>query len=192
MALGPFIPFLAVALIASVTGMVHGAGRNDPEFTRFAAVGFIVVVCALALYVNAYAWRQKNDEPESIAYSVRRNAHLAALVYAWGASAMFAVYSLSDLAWRHAWQYGLGMTLIGLGIMAYVHKLGETALPPAMLTVFHGLAAAGGLAFLIGTGKLQTVKSDWAANEVFLWGGISIVVLCAISLITQARSNRTG
>ena len=39
-------------------------------------------------------------------------AVLAALVYAWGATAMFAIYSLSGLYWRHWWEYGAGMSLI--------------------------------------------------------------------------------
>lgn len=189
MTLGPIIPFLAIVLISSVTGMVHGVGRNDPEFTRLAAIGFVALLCTVALYINASAWRGRTTT-ENGPTTVQRNAHLAALLYVWGASAMFAVYSLSDLTWRHAWQYGLGMVIIGLGILAYIARLKDEDYPPLWLTIFHGLAAAGGLAFLIGTGKLQTVKSDWAANEVFLWGGIGIVILCVLSLMTPALCRR--
>jgi hypothetical protein len=119
---------------------------------------------------------------------------LAALVYAWGASALFAVYSLSDVSWRHAFQYGSGAALFAAGLGIYGYRLGRMqipSIPPLYLTVFHGLAAAGGLVYLIGGGKLDTVKGDWAANEVFLWGGIAIVALCIISVVTQSRLNRS-
>lgn len=190
MTLGPLIPFLAVAMIASVTGMVHGAGWNDPQFSRLAALGFIIAVCVAGLYFNVNSWRAGHRSTET-GPTIRRNARLAALIYAWGAAAMFAVYSLSELSWQHSWQYGLGMAIIGIGIFIYVFWLGEEKLPPLFLTIFHGLAAAGGLAYLIGFDKLQTIKADWAANEVFLWGGSGIILLCLLSLVTQLLHNKT-
>jgi len=195
MSLTPLVPFLAVGLILSVTGMVHGAGRNDANFTALCAICFIASVVVAALFINANAWRKSeaSEKASATASSVRRNARLAGLLYTWGAAALFAIYSLSDLTWRHSWQYGLGMAIIGIGIFIYVYRLGASkpsALPPLYLTVLHGLAAVSGLTYLIGTGKLQTVKSDWAANEVFLWGGFGIVVLCILSLITQVLHTR--
>jgi len=196
MSLTPLIPFLAVALILSVTGMVHGAGLADRNFTELCAVGFIATVVAVALWINVSAWTKTTtaDKKSSTASALRRNGRLAALLYTWGAAALFAVYSLSDLSWRHSWQYGLGMALIAMGIFGYLYRIGQRQprpVPPLSLTILHGIAAVGGSAFLIGTGKLQTVKSDWAANNVFLWGGIGVVVLCALSLITQFLHNRT-
>ncbi len=196
MSLTPLVPFLAVGLILSVTGMVHGAGRGDAQFTALCAISFISIVVAAALLINANAWRKSNasEKAAATASAVRRNARLAGLVYTWGAAAMFAVYSLSDLSWRHSWQYGLGMAIIGIGIFIFVYRLGNaqpSRLPSLSLTILHGVAAIGGLTYLIGAGKLQTVKSDWAANEVFLWGGIGIVVLCVLSLITHLMHNRS-
>lgn len=195
MSLGPLVPFLAVSLIASVTGMVHGTGRSDPAFTSWMAIGFVAVVVLAALIINVPFWRSRElqRDPSASASLVRRNARLAALIYTWGAAAMFAVYSLSPLSWRHAWQYGLGMALFAAGIAIYVYLSNLSAQPkrlPLSLTVLHGLAAAGGLAYLIGSGKLDTIKSDWAANEVFLWGGVGIVGLCAIAGLSQWLANR--
>lgn len=195
MSLGPVIPFLAVAIIASVTGMVHGAGRNDHELTMQCAIAFVAVVVAVAIWFNANAWFQsdRKTKAQATASGVRRNARLASLIYAWGSAAMFAIYSLSDLTWRHAWQYGLGMALFALGILIYITIVGNRkppTLPPLFLTILHGGAALGGLTYLIGSGKLQTVKSDWAANEVFLWGGIGIATLCFLTLATQLMHNR--
>ena len=199
MSLGPLIPFLAIALITSVTGMVHGAVRSDTMFTSLSALAFITVIIMTALILNAAVWQSHptSDQTAHAASVVRRNTRLAALIYAWGAAAMFAVYSLSDLNWRHSWQYGLAMALIGSGIMFYVYRLGhmkKPQLPPLILTILHGAAAAGGLTYLMGSGKLQTIKSDWAANDIFLWGSLGIVGLCIISAISQilhVRAHRT-
>ncbi len=196
MSLTPVIPFLAVALILSVTGMVHGAGLGDMHFTGLCAAGFIATALAAALWINLSAWRKTEaaTKKPSTASALRRNGRLAGLLYTWGAAAMFAIYSLSDLSWRHSWQYGLGMALFAIGIFIYLYRLGRTQptpVPPLILTILHGMAASGGLAYLFGSRKLQTVKSDWAANEVFLWGGLGIVVLCILSFITQLIHNRT-
>ena len=195
MPLGPFVPFFAVAMLASITGMVHGAGRGDTQFTALAALAFIVVVVGIAIVLNVQAWASKPpaNKVEKTGVTVRLNAYLAALLYGWGAASMFAVYSLSDLSWRHSWQYGLGMAIFAIGIAGYTYLLDNKkppALPPLFLTLLHGGAAITALAYLIGTGKLQTIKSDWAANEVFLWGGSGIVILCILSLITQLLHNR--
>lgn len=195
MSLTPLIPFLAVGLIISVTGMVHAVGRDDQQLTAICAIGFVFLVIVAAILINAVAWRKTvtADKIAASASAVRRNARLAGLIYTWGAAAMFAVYSLSDLNWRHAWQYGLGMAIIGIGVFIYIYRLGSSqasTIPPLYLTILHGAAAIGGLIYLIGTGKLQTIKSDWAANEVFLWGGVGIVALCLLSLITQLIHDR--
>ena len=53
------------------------------------------------------------------------NTVLAALVYAWGATAMFTIYSLSGLAWRHWWQYGAGMALLACMALAVRQLSGQ-------------------------------------------------------------------
>lgn len=186
MMLRPLIPFLAVALIASVTAMVYAAGNGDKDTTALATAAFVLLVLFTAAVFNIPCLlRGRQNTPTEVASTLRRNARLAVLVYCWGAAALFAVYSLTELSWQHAWQYAVGMLVIAGGILAYIVSLKKDQQPRLSLTVIHGLAATGGLTFLIGAGKMQTVRADWAANEVFLWGGISIVVLCLFSLLTQ-------
>ena len=36
-------------------------------------------------------------------------------------------------------------------------------------------------------GKLQTAKADWAANHVFIAGGITIVLISIVSLLAHRR-----
>ena len=48
-------------------------------------------------------------------------------------------------------------------------------------------AVAAALAYLVGSGKLQTAKADWAANHVFIAGGVAIVLISIVSLLAHRR-----
>lgn len=198
--LRPLLPWLLLASALSTTMMVLGAGRGDHVLPSLAAGLLVALVAGTGLGINAPLWSKSTgsaarlDAEASIREALRCNVWLAALVYAWGASALFAIYSLSDLTWRHAFQYGLGAALFAAGLGIYGLWLGRSNnrhVPPLGLTVVHALAAAGGLAYLVGADKLATTKGDWAANEVFLWGAIAIVALCLMSAVTQTRVIRS-
>jgi hypothetical protein len=194
----PLLPWLLLAAALSVTMMVLGAGRGDRLLPALSAGLFASLVVGTGLGINAPLWSRAAAAlkgPSLVRSALRCNVWLAALIYAWGASAMFGMYSLSDLVWRHAFQYASGATLFAACLAIYGYRLGRIrsmAIPPLFLTLAHGLAAAAGLAYLVGAGKLSTAKGDWAANEVFLWGSVAIIVLCVMSAVTQTRSIRFG
>jgi hypothetical protein len=172
---------------------VLGAGRGDKFNPALASGLFAAAVIAASLWINAPLWFRRSSGLGELAIKAALvcNIWLAALIYAWGAIALFAVYSLSDLVWRHSWQYGLGAALFAAGVSFYANSLDRetnAVLPPLYLTAVHGLAAAGGLVYLVGTGKLATHRDDWAANDVFLAGGLAIVALCLIAAVTQIRA----
>jgi hypothetical protein len=193
----PLVPWLLLAAALSVTMMVLGAGRGDRLLPALSAGLFASLVVGTGLGINAPLWSKAKaalKAPNLLKSALRCNVWLAALMYAWGASALFGMYSLSDLVWRHAFQYAGGASIFAAGIAYYGISLGRArgaGIPPIVLTALHGLAATGGLLYLIGTDKLSTLKSDWAANEVFLWGGIAIVALCTMSALTQWRVTRS-
>lgn len=184
-------PLLVALVVASVAAMAYGAGIGDRTLTAGAAAGLIAALIAAALWVNVPVWRAPESfRDDAIGYA-RRNTRLAALVYAWGAAAMLAVYEWSGLEWRHGWQYGTLMALVAAALILYVRRLGtHPVMPPLWLTMLHAAAATAALVFLVGTNKLATVKGDWAANDVFLYGGIGIVAVCLIAVVTQARLGR--
>lgn len=193
----PLLPWLLLAAAVSVTMMVLGAGRGDRLLPALSAGLFASLVVGTGLGINAPLWSRATAAlkgPSLVRSALRCNVWLAALIYAWGASAMFGMYSLSDLVWRHAFQYAGGASVFAAGIALYGFSLGRAGgpgIPPIVLTALHGTAAAGGLIYLIGSDKLATLKSDWAANEVFLWGGIAVVALCTMSVLTQWRVTRS-
>jgi hypothetical protein len=190
------MPALVCVLLASAGAMWAAAGAGNRLLAFAAAGAFGTSIVLAALRTNMPLWRRVQPPGASgrlQAEAMRRNARLAALVYAWGATAMFAVYMLSGLVWRHGWQYGSGMALIAAAFLAYVHAMrpGSALRTPRALraagafTVLHGFAALTGLAFMLSAGKLATVKGDWAANHVFLAGGAGLVALCALTLVTH-------
>jgi hypothetical protein len=192
---------LLLASALSTTMMVLGAGRGDRFLPSISAGLLVALVVGTGLGINAPLWSRTTRASLAqnglalIREALRCNVWLAALVYAWGASALFAVYSLSDLEWRHGFQYASGAAIFAACLAIYGMRLGRErsmSVPPLSLTAIHGFAAAGGLVYLIGAGKLDTVKSDWAANEVFLWGGFAIIALCMMSALTQWRATRPG
>lgn len=191
LSLRPLLPWLLMAAAFSVAMMVLGTGRGDRTLSALAAGLFVAVCIGTSLGLNAPLWAKVNAPTANAQRTALRcNVWLAALVYAWGASALFAMYSLSDLWWQHAFQYASGASLFA-AILGFIGlRLGrkiDVPVPAIWLTVLHGSAAFSGLVYLIGTGKLATTKNDWAANEVFLWGGIAIVVLCIMSWLTQRK-----
>ncbi len=51
---------------------------------------------------------------------------------------------------------------------------------------FQAVAIACGLIWLIASGKLSSLKGDWAANQLFLAGGFAIMCLSMIIMKTHA------
>lgn len=194
---------LLAAIVASVAAMVTGIVHDLPGFTGIAAGLFAIALIVSALEMNAGLWssggeRQSQDAALEAAI---RNTRLMALGYLWGALALFMVYRLTPLRWQHGLQYGAGMALIAWILQLYVHFLvqpgsrlrGPAALDRSMwLSILHGAAALGGLAFLVLSGKINSIKDDWAANQVFLAGGIMIVALSLVSAYTHMRLSRVA
>ncbi|MEL6297910.1 MAG: hypothetical protein AAFQ45_05010 [Pseudomonadota bacterium] len=121
--------------------------------------------------------------------------------YGLGAAVMLAGYGATSLYWQHWWQYGAGMAVIALGVAAYAQALRSAdsafATPRmldlvALLTLSQGVAALGGLIFLVGSGKLWAGKSDWLANCVFVAGGLAVAALSFRGVLAQRRLKQSA
>ncbi len=197
----PLLPAILLALIMSVVVAVLATGRASGP-TLAVAVGLFVLQVSFALVrLNAPFWQASgaSREDDPAVACVWSNAVLAALVYAWGATAMFAIYSMSGLVWRHWWQYGTAMALIAVAIFLYAYFLsaGRSPLrrPRALnvliaLTAAQGIAVAYALVYLAFSGKLLTPRDDWAANYVFVAGSFALLLLSAGTILTYRRIAR--
>lgn len=169
---------LAGILFVSASAMTAAAAIDAKTLSGAAAAAAAIAIVAAALAPSRWA--------ASSFPAWRRDALLAASVYAWGAFAMLGVYGISGLWWRHGWQYGCAMALVAAGLYAYARKP-AAARYAFWLTAIHGLLAVSALAFLWVSGKLWTGKPDWAANQVFVAGSLAILALC----LNSARAGMT-
>jgi hypothetical protein len=189
MSLQPLIAGLTAALLMSAGGMAYGAASGSRSMTALSAFAYALAVLIVAWRVNRNVWIEGGSaSPGLLFHTMRRNTRIAALVYAWAAAAFFAVYGLSPVRWQHGFQYASAATLIAAALLYYVHRMGgdPTGTPPApYLTVLHGMAVTAGLVFLLSSGKLQSVKGDWPANYIFLFGGLALVGVCYFAFLAQ-------
>ncbi len=197
MSLQRIAPWLIIALCLSVAVIVLGAGRGTHMLVGASAGLFALLVLVVGWRSNQPSWSLEAAQVTETTAPVaaRFNAWLMAITFAWGAVAMFAVYSLSGLRWQHGWQYGAAMALLAAFAFGFGMMIDRAA--PAgrqhllqrglQLTMLQGVAALAGLVFLVGSGKLETIRPDWAANYIFLFGGFAIVGLSAIAVMTQRR-----
>lgn len=201
MTLTVMLPLLAAAALASAASMAWSVAGLRPGIASAAAAAFALLLMLVALLANRSLWRLPADRitPAAAPMADVRNAALMALAYGWGAAALVAIYTLSGLDWRHGLQYAAGMGVIALLIAAYARALSHhdsrLRLPHARrvmpwITVLHAAAAASGVGYLFASGKLRSAKGDWAANIVFLIGGLTVLTLSVIAAVTQHRLSR--
>ncbi len=183
--------WLRLTALISIAAMVAGVISNNQALAAiagamFAGVGTIV------------GWRfAVPDLPEMRGHALAaRFACLIAAAWAWAGVAMLACYYLTDLTWQHAWQYGAGMLLIAGLVWRYA---AARATPNSRfadatwvttarwMTRMQGFAALAGVTFLALSGKLDPNKQDWAANIVFVAGGLTIFALSMAALRAERR-----
>lgn len=198
MRLKRMLPTLLLAMALSVLIAIAAAARRSELTLMLAAVLFVLQVLLVLLRVNVPLWRA--DGRAATSDWAWDNAVLAAISYAWGALVMLTAYPLGGLVWRHWWQYGAGMLLLAAGtiactaylIGAHAPRAGGKALETLMrVTALQAAAIVAGLVYLVGTGKLATLKDDWAANQVFIGGGVMVLVISLVSLATYRRLQAT-
>jgi hypothetical protein len=191
------LPTLLLAFVLSVLTAVLAAARGSQLTFALAVILFALQVLVVLLRFNVPLWRQ-GAEPENAEWAWD-NSVLTAIAYAWGAMVMFTAYSLGGLVWRHWWQYGAGMLMLGAGallVASYLigarasHASDRTLDALMRATTLHAAAVVAALVYLLTSGKLATVKDDWAANQVFLTGGTVVIVISLVSLLTWRFSQK--
>lgn len=203
MTLQPLIPGLVVVMVASIATIVWAVGEGDRALTFAGSLAFPAAAILVSLIINLPLWRraQRRADANDAIHASRRNARLMALVYAWAAASMFAIYSLTELWWWHSWQYGLAMAFIACCLLTYAERmkdLSSALVQPraldatAMLALVQAAALTGGIAFLIGSGKLASSKPDWPANLVFIGGGIGLILVSSIAAYTHRKLRRAA
>ena len=178
------IPQLLVALVA-VAALAFAAGAYGASPV---AVGAAAAFAGVAITATGLALLKRGG---GVVHLSRASAELMALTWSWGGVSLLLTYGPAGLKWQHGWQYGSAMLLIAGALAWHARRIvpGSSAATLFALewgrkaAFAQGLACGIGLAWLIGSGKLDTVKGDWAANDVFLAGGFTLLVLSAMGIV---------
>lgn len=185
-----------IAAVISVIAMVVAASNLNRDMVALAAAAFATIVIASTLISNAKLWRSGSTSPID---ALQTTTRFTALVYAWAAGAMLAIYLGTNVRWQHGWQYGTIFALIALAHAYYIKMLAARApsvsapsavARAAQLALLQGTAAVLALAWMISIGKLSTPKGDWAANTIFVAGGVAIAVISAVIYRTHRHLTR--
>ncbi len=192
---------LLLVLPLSVAGMAMGGAAHRLWLVVLSASVFTGFLIWIGITTNAPYWSVVAPQrPDDLVVPLRQNSRLLAIAYAWGGFAMQALYTtpLTGLKWQHGWQYAALMALMACFALLFTRLLESEhtgvrrlvlSIAP-LLAIGNALLAAGGLVFLAASGKLLLRRSDWAANQVFLFGALSVMILAAVTLRTHARLTR--
>ncbi len=191
-----------VVFLASLCGTYLGASWANRWLFAASASVFSATVTIAAFLINRRYWRGTSvaDGQPVIVQALISSTQLSTLVYVWGAATLLLVYSASGLYWQHGWQYGLAMALAAAGMGQYARLLeqghpdltSENAVERAvMLAIAHGIAVSLVLLWLVASSKILTPRPDWAANLIFVAGGLSIVCLSAFLTKTHYELTRS-
>ncbi|MEI9898975.1 MAG: hypothetical protein WDN31_01345 [Hyphomicrobium sp.] len=195
MRLRRMLPTLLLACALSVAIAILAAARRSELTLALAAFLFVLQVVLALLRINVPLWRSGGGASD--AGWAWDNSALTALTYAWAAAVLLTVYPLGGLVWRHWWQYGLGMALLGVGTLVVAgyligsrppHSNGRGLRRLMGMTVALSACVIASLVYLVASGKLATPKDDWAANVVFIAGGATVLIISLISLQTYRGS----
>lgn len=178
------IPQLLVALVA-VAALAFAAGAYGASPV---AVGAAAAFAAVVIAGTGLALLKGGG---GVVHVSQACAELMALTWCWGGVSLLLAYGPAGLKWQHGWQYACAMLLIAVALAWHARRIvpGSNAATLFALewgrkaAFAQGLACGIGLAWLIGSGKLATVKGDWAANDVFLSGGFTLLLLSAMAIV---------
>jgi hypothetical protein len=204
MSLQRIMPWLIALLVVTILAMMIAARAELTSATSAFAATFALGVVATSWRTNVGHWSA--TPPADIATSLeplhaaRRNARLTSLTYAWAALAMLGLYTtpLTGLRWQHGWQYATAFGLLSVFALAYTHLSGSRNAATRQrlqrlagpLSALQAMLATAGLAFLVMSGTLQSRRPDWAANVIFLYATLTIMIITAVALRTHVRLTR--
>lgn len=188
MSLTAVMPRLSLVLLLVGTSMITAGRWNLPAVSLAAAH-----VAAIAVALSAWLI---NRPPRDPIQTPRRNARLQALLFGWGGLTLLAGYSLAGLKWQHGWQYGTGLSVLAVLTFGLALRLGQEAArrgvpwrPRVVLAVIavEGLAAIGGLVWMVAVGKLADTKMSFLAHHVLWGGGLALIAATAFSAAGELR-----
>ncbi len=171
--------YLANSIVAATTGLslvIASALRNRPIWDA--------------------AMAQRPTERFQKLRTASANARFMGFAYAWGSLSIASMYYLTDLYWYHAYQYTLYLAVPAIVSLIFArtlsssggsgHTNGNLRLSK-FITLVQAVAMLGIISYLLFSGKLSVIRKDWAADHVFFWGAVTLLILSILALAVQRR-----
>lgn len=187
----------ALSLVASVSLMIlFAARRGEGVHMAYAHMGMAALVTvgfAATFFKANNALRASKASQSAIAANTAR---FVGYVWAWGAACLLTVYSTGILVWREWLHFSLASLVLAGASLVFASMLQRDAdagrEDTAMLKLAHRLAIillAGMIIAIVGfliDGKmvrfLNPRFTDWAANNVFFFGAVSLAAITGYAL----------
>lgn len=193
-----------VTLTIGLAAVLWSAAAVKADIHTVSAALIAAVVAAAAILENRSLYRQSASKHRIAASTAR----YMGLVWTWGALALFATYvpMFDILHWKEWLVFTLAFAAVAFLCLAFAAIIANDEKrdnsDPTMLTLAHylsvgqlagmGVAAIG----LIIDGKFPvTVKTnlqwqDWAANNIFFFGALSLAAITANALYMSRRGGK--
>jgi hypothetical protein len=184
------------ALSAAVCATILAAAAYQPTL-HAAATGLVGLVIAILAILDHQRLRESGAPTSAVASSTAR---YLGLVWAWGAVALFIIYTIIvERRWPEWWQFFLGLAFAAIASLAFANLLdrdrasgrADAALVKTgrILVQVQLVGMAAGLISLFVDGKFPRGIShaDWAGCNIFFFGAMTIAIISLDALRAPAH-----
>ncbi len=187
-----------IILAVSVVALLLTARAGAPTL-HLAAAGVASLACAAMAIRERDARLSRRESRSAVEAST---AEYMGLLWIWGSLGLFATY-VFVLSWREWWQFVIAFAVAGALCLGFSRALerdaGRGRDDETMLKLgrYLGIAQLAGmtvtvLGLAIDPDKefLALKRPDWAANNIFLAGALSLAAITAHALLTGPGTGR--
>ena len=180
-----------ISLTLGLCAVILTAGANQPALNLFSTGLVSVAFACLGIRENRALIAEGAHKSEIAASTAR----YIGLVWIWGALAMLVIYALVfENSWKEWWQFFLSFATAAVGCIIFANMLGRDAAQGKeddsvmglgrLLVKIQLIGMMIGVISLVVDGKFprDTSHMDWAACNIFFFGGLSIAAICANAL----------
>ncbi|MCB1484344.1 MAG: hypothetical protein KDJ17_05570 [Hyphomicrobiaceae bacterium] len=183
-----------ISLTLGLCAVIITAGANQP-FLNLLSTGLVSVAFASLGIRENRALVAEGARKSEIAGSTAR---YIGLVWTWGALALLVIYALVyENSWKEWWQFFLSFATAAVGSIIFANMLGRDAEAGKedesvmglgrLLVKVQLIGMMVGVISLVIDGKFprDTAHQDWAACNIFFFGGLAIAAICANALASS-------
>lgn len=180
-----------ISLTLGLCAVIVTAGAHQP-FLNLLATGLVSAAFASMAIRENRALIADGADKNVIAASTAR---YIGLVWAWAAIALLVIYALVfENDWPEWWQFFLSFATAAVGCIIFSNMMERDAADGKeddavmgvgrLLVKIQLVGIAVGVISLFVDGKFprETTNPDWAACNIFFFGGIAIAAICANAL----------